>query len=92
MFTIRSTKAYRKAYKKVSKHKDFDNGLLNKIIDTLAEGKNLDAKYHDHQLSGEMKNFRECHIKNDILLVYQKHEDILILILVDIGSHSSLFY
>lgn len=61
------------------------------MIDALASGKKLDARYLDHQLSGELEDYRECHIKNDLLLVYQKHDNILILLLVDIGSHSQLF-
>lgn len=91
MYTIRSTKAYRKAYKRISRHKDFVRSELEAVIDTLAGGRRLATKYRDHQLTGELKEFRECHIKNDILLQYQIHDDILVLILVDIGSHVSLF-
>jgi mRNA interferase YafQ len=92
MYLIRSTKAYRKAHKRVTRHKDFDQKQLDQVIDALASGKKLDAKYRDHQLTGELKDYRECHIKNDILLVYQQHDNILILLLVDLGSHDSLFH
>ena len=91
MYEIRPTKAYRKAYKRVSKHKDIDLELLETVIDKLASGEKLGAKHKDHQLTGELKDFRECHVHNDLLLVYQKNEDILILVLVNIGSHSQLF-
>jgi len=30
----------------------------------------IEAKYKDHQLKGNMREFRECHIKPDLLLVY----------------------
>ena len=49
----------------------------------------LADKYKDHQLKGNMKEFRECHIKPDLLLVYMIDENVLKL--VDIGSHSELF-
>lgn len=91
MYLIHSAKAYRKAYKRVSRHKDFDAELLDEVIDTLAAGKSLGAKHHDHQLVGELQEYRECHIKGDILLVYQIRENILVLLLADIGSHSELF-
>jgi mRNA interferase YafQ len=91
MYKIGSTKSYRKAYSRVSKHNNFESDVLNEIIDTLASGERLDAKYRDHQLTGEFKDSRECHIKNDILLMYQKHEDILLLLLVDLGTHDDLF-
>ena len=91
MYEIRSTKTYRKSYKRVSQYKDFDSGTLEAVIDILQSDKTLPQKYRDHQLSGTLKEYRECHIKSDILLVYQKYDDVLILLLVDIGSHSSLF-
>ncbi len=91
MYLVRSTKAYRKAHKRVSRHKNFDLTVLESVIDALALGKPLDGKYRDHQLGGDMKEHRECHIKGDLLLVYQKQDGVLILLLVDIGSHSSLF-
>ena len=49
----------------------------------------LEDKYKDHQLKGNMKDFRECHIKPDLLLVYMIEDNVLKL--VDIGSHSELF-
>jgi mRNA interferase YafQ len=49
----------------------------------------LVEKYKDHQLIGKMKDFRECHIKPDLLLIYMIEDETLKL--VDIGSHSELF-
>ncbi len=91
MYLVRSTKAYRKELKRVSKHKNFDEISLNNIVDTLKRGEQLDAKYRDHQLTGEFKDYRECHIKSDLLLVYQKHDDVLVLLLIEIGTHDDLF-
>jgi mRNA interferase YafQ len=91
MYKIRSTKAYRKAHKRVSKHKNFKQNVLDEIIDMLARGETLEPRYNDHQLSGEFQDYRECHVKNNILLMYQRHEDILVLLLVDLGTHDDLF-
>ena len=90
-YEVVTSNSYRKSLKRVSKHKYFDSILVNKVISLLAEGKPLHERYKDHQLIGSLKEFRECHIKNDLLLVYQKQDDVLILLLVDIGTHSSLF-
>lgn len=46
-------------------------------------------KYHDHALIGNMRGYRECHIRNDVLLIYKKEQDILIMTCVRIGSHSN---
>lgn len=91
MYLLRSTKAYRKAFKRISRHKDFNRNVFDSIIDTLLIGDTLSSRYKDHQLIGNFKEYRECHISGDMLLMYQKHDDVLILLLVDIGSHSELF-
>lgn len=49
----------------------------------------LAGRYHDHALTGDWKNFRDCHIKPDLVLIYQKPND-EILQLVRLGSHSEL--
>ena len=62
------------------------------VIEKLAKGESLDEKYHDHNLSGgKYKNTRECHIEPDWLLVYQIIDDLLVLMLNRLGSHSDLF-
>ncbi|MXZ34913.1 MAG: type II toxin-antitoxin system mRNA interferase toxin, RelE/StbE family, partial [Acidobacteria bacterium] len=44
---------------------------------------------HDHALSGEWKEFRDCHLKPDMVLIYQKKATDK-LRLVRLGSHSEL--
>lgn len=83
---------YSKVYKKAIKHfVPADLELLESVIDTLANGEKLEAKYKDHSLKGAYKAFRECHIKPDLLLIYQKQDDILILTCINAGSHNTLF-
>jgi len=91
MYFVTSTLGYRKAIKRIARHKDFNPVKLNEVINTLAQGKKLDARKRDHNLSGDYTGLRECHVQNDILLVYQIIDKNLILLLVDIGSHSDLF-
>lgn len=61
------------------------------VIEILANGGKLDAKYRDHDLSGNYKGTRECHIEPDWLLIYEIKEDILVLMLSRTGTHSDLF-
>lgn len=67
-----------------------DISLLNQIIAQLKDGITLDPKYKDHQLIGNYKKYRECHIKPDWLLIYMIEDDVLVLTLVETGSHSDL--
>lgn len=61
------------------------------VVEKLANDEELENKYRDHALCGNYGNYRECHVQPDWLLVYQKQNDILILLLYRLGSHSDLF-
>ena len=82
------TKTFKRSFKKLNLS-DTDLQNFIDIIYKLSNDIPLDKKYKDHQLKGELKEFRECHIKPDLLLVYRIKNNQLELI--DIGSHSELF-
>lgn len=87
-YEIRVLKEYKKNYKKLTlKEKD----LVDEIVYRLSYNETLERKYKDHKLKGEFKELRECHVKPDLLLIYQKQDDKLILTCINIGSHSELF-
>ncbi len=91
MYSISRTKDFERSYKKLKASgtlKPQIRANLSEAIDTLAAAKKLSPEYKDHQLSGELKLYRECHIKGDLLLIYQTRKQELLLILVDIGTHS----
>lgn len=89
ILNIKFTSAYKKSYK-LMKKRGLDLSLLDDVINTLRQGKVLEEKYHDHELKGRLKGFRECHIQPDWLLIYLIESDILTLTLVDTGSHADL--
>lgn len=89
-YEIKYTTQFKKDIKLAKKqNKNLDK--LFEVIDLLAESKKLDKKYRDHELSGNYKGTRECHIEPDWLLVYEYQNDVLVLILYRLGSHSELF-
>ena len=65
--------------------------LLEGVIQTLLEGKELDTKYYDHPLHGNYEGFNECHILSDWLLIYAKSNNELVLVASRTGTHSDLF-
>lgn len=65
--------------------------LLKNIVIALANGEKLPNENRDHELKGDHKGYRECHIQPDWLLVYKIEDDILILTLSQTGTHSDLF-
>ena len=88
MYSIRVSKEYKRQYKKLSEAR---KELVDGIVKKLADNEPLEAKYKDHPLKGIYKDFRECHVKPYLLLVYQKQDDVLVLTCVSVGSHSELF-
>jgi len=91
MYVVKHSRRYRKSLKHVSQYPNFHQGELDDIVIQLRSNKQLDARYYDHELKGEYRGIRECHIRNDLLLLYQKDDNILVLLLVDIGTHASVF-
>lgn len=91
-YTIRITANFKKDYKKISKQGKDKNKLI-KVLETIANGEELEPKYKDHSLTDDKyyKNCRECHIEPDWLLIYQIKDNQLILLLIGTGSHSELF-
>lgn len=91
MRRIERTKAFKRDYQRViaaPKHRDVAN-LFPALIALLATDTPLPAKYVDHPLRGEWKDFRDCHVKPDLVLIYRKvGSDVLQL--TRLGSHSEL--
>lgn len=75
---------------KLMKKRGKDISKLTNVLDLLASGEKMPPKYKDHQLTGDLKDFRECHIENVWLLMYQYHDDVLTLTATGTGTHSDL--
>lgn len=62
---------------------------LKLLIELLVEDLPLPAAYDDHPLQGEWKDFRDCHVRPDLILIYRKKGKSL-LQLARLGSHAEL--
>ena len=76
---------------KLAKKQGKDVEKLFEVVELLSDGKVLEPKFRDHPLTGNYKGCRECHIEPDWLLIYKVYEDVLVLMLARVGSHSELF-
>lgn len=90
MLTIKYQTAFKRDYKRIKK-RGYDVTKLAEVVDLLASGQELPAKYKDHPLIGDYEGCRECHITPDWLLVYEVIEDELLLYLTRTGTHSDFF-
>ncbi len=89
--TVHKSSRFKKSLKRVKGLPGFKAERLKTIIRILSDGGMLPSEYKDHRLIGSLKDFRECHLAPDILLMYQIDDGLLILTLVNIGSHAQLF-
>lgn len=91
MRTIKRTTRFKKDYKRVAKgaHRATLDADLLAVVKLLAADAPMPDALRDHALSGEWKDFRDCCVKPDLVLIYRKPDQDT-LELVRIGSHSEL--
>ena len=63
--------------------------LLNTAVNTLLIPSALPRENHDHNLTGNLAGFKECHLTPDWLLIYRVESDELMLYRT--GTHADLF-
>ena len=87
---ISFTKDYKRDLKRLANQPEILlSAEMSDVMHHLLNGKNLPEKYKDHALSGNWKGFRDCHIKNDLVLIYHVNNEELTL--VRLNTHSEVF-
>ncbi len=88
MLKIKRTKIFKKDLKKI-KMTDQQYQKYIFYISKLINNEQLPPEARDHNLVGEWKDIKEFHIGGDLIVLYKKTEEELILI--RIGTHSQIF-
>lgn len=79
--------SFKKDYKYLSKkHYNFDT--LLRVLEILQNQQQLSNKYKNHYLKGNFKGLQECHIDNNMILLYKVEDNILVLI--KLGTHKDV--
>ena len=91
MRRIERTGQFKRDYKRVRKglNRATLNTVLVEVLESPIDDRPLDPKHRDHPLAGEWREYRDCHIKPDLILIYRKSGENT-LQLVRLGSHSEL--
>jgi mRNA interferase YafQ len=91
MREVRYTARFKRDYRreKSGRHSKRLDALLMEVVNLLAADTPLPRRNVDHPLYGEWKDFRDCHVRPDLILIYRKTDDNG-LELVRLGSHSGL--
>jgi mRNA interferase YafQ len=83
---------FKRDYRTVRKHVEFDVETLEYVFDVLIAGEQPPAALRAHRLGtrGESwSGFTECHLGADLLLIYRIHRRAVVL--HRIGTHKQLF-
>lgn len=89
MKELRFTKQYKKDVKRyLNQPKKLE--LLKDVLDMLRKEIALPKEYKPHKLKGEYAGCMECHIEDDLLLVWYD-ETTNAIALYRLGTHSELF-
>ncbi len=91
MRTIEWSNQFKRDYRREIKgrHGRGLDSLLTSVLPELQADTALAERYRDHPLTGDWKDHRDCHVRPDLVLIYQKPDDDT-LRLVRLGSHSEL--
>ena len=91
MRTIDYTGQFKRDYKRETKgqHRATLDTDLSEILSILQLDQAPEPRHRDHVLTGDWKDHRDCHVKPDLVLIYQK-PDADTLRLVRLGSPSQL--
>ena len=73
MRKIELTSAFKRDFKREAKglHRAVLDTELKQVITDLANGVPLAAKHRDHSLTGSWKQYRDCHVRPDLVLIYR---------------------
>lgn len=84
------TKSFVKDWIRLNRSGRYDMKQLKQVIMLLiANDEPLGAEWLDHDLKGDWKDHRECHIGGDFLLIYRLESKAIIF--VRAGTHAELF-
>jgi len=98
MRKIEATTAFKRDFKREGKgpHRAVLDTDLKQVITALANDVQLQAKHRDHPLTGNWKDYRDCHVRPDLVLIYRlidgdgTPDSPRRLVLARLGSHSEL--
>ena len=90
MYRIEVSNKFKQSLKKLRKG-GINLKPINDVINILSKGEILPAKYKNHPLRGNLKGYYDCHVLPDLVLIYKIEKERLVLILLDIDTHSNLF-
>ncbi len=89
MFILKMTSQFKKDLKRIQ-NQPIKIQHLKQVLLKLEENGVIPNEYRPHKLSGNYAGYMECHVENDLLLIWIDAQENIIK-LVRLGSHAELF-
>jgi len=89
LYMVVQTKNFEKDMRRMER-RGYDLRKLNRVIKLLCKGE-LPLNYRNHRLRGDLAEYEECHIEPDWLLTYWRRKDVLVLVMLQTGTHADIF-
>lgn len=89
MKTLKQTSQFKKDLKRIQNNPKKIVSLQT-VLELLQTTGSLPQEYKPHLLVGDYKGYMECHVENDLLLIWFDESKDLIK-LIRLGTHSELF-
>ncbi|NLO02443.1 MAG: type II toxin-antitoxin system YafQ family toxin [Bacteroidales bacterium] len=90
MYKIKTSNTFEKDFMRCIKRK-YNIEYFEVVINILEKTGKLPPKYKPHKLSGKFKDFWECHVKADWLVIWRQNDNTREIELVRTGTHADLF-
>lgn len=90
MYTIRYTVEFKRQMR-LCQRRGYDMAQLHEVIRLLSVDGKLPDKYRPHVLHGNRQGQWECHVQPDWLLIWEQHDQELVLIMLNTGTHADVF-
>jgi len=91
MYDLAFAARAKRSLKKLRRSGSFDEAQFREVVDKLRNGERLPHLFKEHRLHAGLANYRECHLKFDLLLVYEIDHTLHTLTISKIGTHDELF-
>ena len=89
MYTLKITSQFKKDLKRIQNN-PVKIKHLKEVLELLEQDGALPERFKPHKLIGDYAGFMECHVENDLLLIWLDPEENIIK-LVRLGTHAELF-
>ncbi len=89
MKKLRLTSQFKKDLKRY-KYRPKSISALEMVLGYLTREETIPKQYKPHLLSGNYRGYMECHVENDLLLIWLDPDSDTIT-LVRLGTHSEIF-